>query len=349
MKIKNLNFRSPYFLAPLAGYSDAPFRRIAREWGAACAVSEMVSAEGLARNSGKTEELLKRYDGEDQFIIQIFAPCLDPVSRCLDKLLEYNPTMIDINCGCPVPKVVKTGAGSAMMKNPDEINRIVSFLTRNTDIPVSVKFRLGWDSSSMNYKEFADAAYSGGASMMTLHARTRSQLYSGSADWSHIRNLKDHFKDKDVSIFASGDIFSAQDAIEVMKVSGCDGVMFARGAIGNPFIFRQTEEAMKGNIFEVSIEDRINTLLTHLSYMISWYGSDTACRDMRKHAANYVKGIKGASRAKQLINTAASYDDYRKALENPEALHGAPYKTPIGRPDEVKAARKPVLRYHWEE
>ena len=315
MQIKNLNFSSPFFLAPLAGYSDAPFRRIAREWGASCAVSEMVSAEGLARGSEKTEDLLRRYDGEDQFIIQIFAPTLDPVSRCLDRLLRYRPTMIDINCGCPVPKVVKTGAGSAMMKNPDEINRIVSFLTKNTDVPVSVKFRLGWDSSSINYIEFADACYDGGASMMTLHARTRSQLYSGSADWSHIKNLKEHFRDKNASIFASGDIFCGADAVEVMNISGCDGVMFARGAIGNPFIFRQAEEAVKGNDFSPSLEDRKKTLLAHLSYMISWYGSGTACRDMRKHAVGYVKGIKGASRAKQLINTASSYEDYQRAMD----------------------------------
>ncbi len=315
MQIRNLNFSSPFFLAPLAGYSDAPFRRIAREWGASCAVSEMVSAEGLARGSDKTEDLLRRYDGEDQFIIQIFAPSLDPVGRCLDRLLRYRPTMIDINCGCPVAKVVKTGAGSAMMRNPDEINRIVSFLTENTDVPVSVKFRLGWDSSSINYIEFADACYDGGASMLTLHARTRSQLYSGSADWSHIKHLKDHFRDKDVVIFASGDIFCGADAVEVMKTSGCDGVMFARGAIGNPFIFRQAAEAVKGNDFSPTLEEKTETLLTHLSYMISWYGSETACRDMRKHAVGYVKGIKGASRAKQLINTASSYEDYRRAMD----------------------------------
>ena len=178
-----------------------------------------------------------------------------------------------------------------------------------------MKFRLGWDSSSINYIEFADACYDGGASMLTLHARTRSQLYSGSADWSHIKHLKDHFRDKDVAIFASGDIFCGADAVEVMKISGCDGVMFARGAIGNPFIFRQAAEAVKGNDFSPTLEEKTETLLTHLSYMISWYGSETACRDMRKHAVGYVKGIKGASRAKQLINTASSYEDYQRAMD----------------------------------
>ena len=279
MMPKPSTFTSPFFLAPLAGYTDAPFRRIAHEWGCGGAVTEMISAEGLARDSRNTESLLTRFDGEQTLIAQLFGPSLDPFRRCVDRLMEYAPDMIDINCGCPVGKVVKTGAGSALMKKPDEIFRIVDHLVRNTPCPVSVKFRLGWDSSSINYMDVADAAADAGAWMLTLHARTRSQGYSGKADWSHIARLKEKFQDRDVRIFASGDIFSAQDAIDVM-----------------------------------ALEERTATMLRHLDYMVEAFGIQVAMRDMRKHAVHYVKGTRGAGQAKALINSASSRQDYEKAL-----------------------------------
>ena len=315
MQIRSLEFKNPWFLAPLAGYTDAPFRKIATTWGAAVCVSEMVSAEGLARDSEKTEALLNRFDGEEKLIIQLFAPSLDPIQRALPRVMKYRPSMIDINCGCPVPKVVKTGAGSALMKRPEEVMKMVSFLVNETDVPISVKFRLGWDFSSLNYLDFAHACQSGGASMLTLHARTRSQGYSGTADWKHIKILKEEFEETDLKIFASGDIFSAKVALDVMAFSGCDGVMFARGAIGNPFIFKETEELAKGNVWSVSLDTRISTMLEHLDLMVSAFGEDVGCREMRKHAVAYVKGLKGASRAKQMINSARTRDEYRRVLD----------------------------------
>ncbi len=314
MMPKPSTFTSPFFLAPLAGYTDAPFRRIAHEWGCGGAVTEMISAEGLARDSRNTESLLTRFDGEQTLIAQLFGPSLDPFRRCVDRLMEYAPDMIDINCGCPVGKVVKTGAGSALMKKPDEIFRIVDHLVRNTPCPVSVKFRLGWDSSSINYMDVADAAADAGAWMLTLHARTRSQGYSGKADWSHIARLKEKFQDRDVRIFASGDIFSAQDAIDVMAQTGCDGVMIARGAMGNPFIFTQALKLQTGEVWTPSLEERTATMLRHLDYMVEAFGIQVAMRDMRKHAVHYVKGTRGAGQAKALINSASSRQDYEKAL-----------------------------------
>ena len=305
----------PLFLAPLAGYTDKAFRQIASSYGADGSVTEMVSAEGLARDSEKTKHLLDRYSENEKLIVQIFAPSADPVARCMDTLLSFNPHMIDINCGCPVPKVVKTGAGSALMKDPDKVCQMIKAIKSRTDIPVSVKFRLGWDSSSINYIEFAEAVHNAGASVLTLHARTRAQGYSGTADRNAFRSLSEHMKGSGAFLFASGDIFRPEDAAEIIDGCGMDGVMFARGAIGNPFIFRQAAEAVKGNDFSPTLEEKTETLLTHLSYMISWYGSETACRDMRKHAVGYVKGIKGASRAKQLINTASSYEDYQRAMD----------------------------------
>ena len=302
-------------LAPLAGYTDKAFRMIAHEWGADGAVTEMVSAEGLARGGEKTEKLLERYPGEENLVMQIFAPSHDPVERCMDRLIAHNPSMIDINCGCPVPKVVKTGAGSALMKNPEEIGRIVKVIRNTTDIPVSVKFRLGWDSSSINYLEFADHAVDAGASLITLHARTRAQGYSGTADRSAFRTLKEHFKGSDVLVYASGDIFSAEDARTLIEDYGMDGVMFARGAIGNPFIFRMTKEYLRsGKCNEPTIEERIRTALHHLEAAVSFYGENTACREMRKQLMAYIKGIPGANKAKAAIGQAVTSEEMDKAL-----------------------------------
>ena len=315
MNISSLSFSSPFFLAPLAGYTDSAFRRIAHEWGSACGITEMVSAEGLARGSDKTKDLLIRYPGEERLAVQLFAPDADPVRRCLDTLMKHSPQMIDFNCGCPVNKVVKTGAGSALMKSPEKIHEIVSFLKQNTDVPVSVKFRLGWDSGSINYLEFADACVSAGADMLTLHARTRAQGYSGNADWTCIRRLKEKLKDTDVKVFASGDILSAQAACDCLRETGCDGVMFARGAIGNPFIFTQAGKLLQGEVFTVTLEERIATAMRHLEYMCALYGKETGCRDMRKHAIGYVRGLRGASKVKEAISHAASEDDYRRAFD----------------------------------
>ena len=310
------NIVGPFMLAPLAGYTDKAFRMVARSLGADGAVTEMVSAEGLARGGEKTEKLLERYPGEDKLIMQIFAPSSDPVGRCMERLLMHSPAMIDINCGCPVPKVVKTGAGSALMKNPDEIGRIVSVIRKATDIPVSVKFRLGWDSSSINYLEFAEKAVSAGASLITLHARTRAQGYSGTADRSAFRTLSEHFRGSGVLVYGSGDVFTPEDACTLINDYGLDGVMFARGAIGNPFIFRMAKEYIgEGRYEEPTAEEKINTAIWHLSLAVSFYGEDVACREMRKHLMAYIKGIKGASKAKAGIGQAVTFEEMRETLQ----------------------------------
>ena len=302
-------------LAPLAGYTDRAFRQIAYECGAEASVTEMVSAEGLARGSDKTGALLERFPGEKNLIVQLFAPSADPVERCIPALMEYNPTAIDINCGCPVPKVVKTGSGSALMKAPEKMAQIVRILKHETGLHVSVKFRLGWDSSSICFLEFADAAYDAGASMLTLHARTRAAGYSGTADRSAFRLLAKHMKGKDVLLFASGDIFTPEDAEDIISNYGMDGVMFARGAIGNPFIFRMaTEFADTGSYRIPTIDEKVGTAIHHLHLAVEYYGEDVACREMRKHLMAYIKGIKGANRVKTEISAALTEDECREAL-----------------------------------
>lgn len=316
MDIGKIHFRNNLFLAPLAGYTDGAFRRIATEYGAGCCVTEMVSAEGLARGNDKTADLLKRFDGEKELIMQLFGPDVDPFTRSLDSILKYEPTMIDINCGCPVPKVVKTGAGSAMMKEPEKIGRIVSFITKNSSVPVSVKFRLGWDMESENYLEFAHVCVDNGAKLLTLHARTRSQGYSGVANWAKIKALKDEFKNTDIKIFGSGDVFSAEDAIRMLSETGCDGVMLARGAIGNPFIFSQAKALLEGKEYtRPTVDEIIRTILAHYDYMCEILDEKTAGHEMRKHVCAYVKGLKGASRVKAEIVKAVKREEYVDALE----------------------------------
>ena len=301
-------------LAPLAGYTDKAMRDISLGMGADITVTEMVSAEGLARDGEKTKELLERANGEKRLVVQLFGPDKDPFQRCIPNLLKYKPTWIDINCGCPVPKVVKTGAGSALMKDKKKIREIVETLVTETKLPVSVKFRLGWDSDSINYLEFAEEALKGGAFSLTLHARTRAQGYEGKADRSAFKDLSKEFG-LDAVLYASGDIFTPEDAIECMEEYGMDGVMFARGAIGNPFIFRETREYLeKGSYTLPSLRERIETAMLHYEKMKNYYGENIAGREMRKHAMAYIKGVPGASKCKKALTSAMTEEEYREAF-----------------------------------
>ena len=304
-------------LAPLAGYTDKAFREIALGFGADAAVTEMVSAEGLARDSEKTFSLLERAEGEENLIIQLFGPDVDPFRRCIPNLMKVEPKMIDINCGCPVPKVVKTGAGSALMNTPEKIYDIVKLLKEETGAEISVKFRLGWTENTMNYLEFAHQAVDAGATMLTMHARTRAQQYSGVAQKEHFRTLRAEFpKGSGIRLYASGDVFTAEDALEYLDSYDMDGVMFARGAIGNPFIFRETKELRAtGTYTRPTVLERKETALHHLERMIHYYGETLAGKEMRKHVMAYIKGISGANRTKSMLTQAMSYDDYKEALD----------------------------------
>lgn len=301
-------------LAPLAGYTDKAFREVCSLFGSDSAVSEMVSAEGLAREGVKTIELMEKYDGEKRLTVQLFAPSVDPILRALPLLKEKEIDAIDINCGCPVPKVVKTGAGSALMREPEKIGEIVKALKDNLSLPVSVKFRLGWDSESINYLKVAEIAVKNGADALTLHARTRAQGYEGKADKEAFGILSREFG-KEVALFASGDIFTPEDAIEAIEKYNMTGVMFARGAIGNPFIFRETREFMKKGCYTLpSVEERKETALMHYDLMVKYYGEKIASHGMRKHAMGYVKGLKKSAECKNALSRAESRRDYEEAF-----------------------------------
>ncbi len=320
--IGNTQIQGNLFLAPLAGYTDVPFRTLCIEMGADMTFTEMVSTEGLFRGGEKTFDLLSRAPNESEYAVQLFMGTTDSLTGALERLQRYNPTFIDINCGCPVPKVTKTGAGSAMMKNPPLITEIVRMITQAVPTPVSVKFRTGWDANSQNYLDFAQAALDGGASMLTLHARTRAQGYAPFADWTKLKTLKEYCLKNgyDVPIFGSGDLFVAEDAKKMLQETGIDGIMFARGAIGNPFIFQQARDILEGREPRIiTLEQKIHSIIRHLDLMIAHYGEKSACTQMRKHTCSYLKGIANTSAIKQEIVKASRREEYLEAMARLQA------------------------------
>lgn len=313
ISIGNLSLKSNVFLAPLAGYTDKVFRSICLSHGAALAYTEMVSSEGIARGSEKTIMLMERGKNEINLAVQLFMPDADTAKRSLERTMAYNPAMIDINAGCPVPKVIKTGAGSSLLKNPKTIYEIVQTITSNVSIPVTIKIRTGWDTESINYLETAEAAFSAGASALCMHARTRSQLYIPTANWALLKDLKAHFPEK--LIIGSGDLFTAQDGLRMLEETGIDAIMFARGAIGNPFIFEQIQSLSKGEEpLEISVQEKRKAIEIHLAGLVDFLGENAACREMRKHVCAYLKGIPNSAKVRQVATTALTVEDYKKAL-----------------------------------
>ena len=317
--IGNVTLNGNLFLAPLAGYTDRAFRSLCIEKGAAFTYTEMVSAEGLARKSNNTEKIMERSYNENSIGVQIFMNDSSVAMRALPRLLSYNPTIIDINCGCPVPKVVKTGAGSALMNEPEKIHTIVKNLKEYTDIPISIKIRTGWNETSINYKEVASAALSAHVDMITMHARSRSMYYSGVADWEKLTELQKYVKKQNpkVIVFGSGDLFSPLAAKNMLEETKVDGVMFARGAIGNPFIFEDTINLLSGKtVEEHSLEERITMMLRQLHYVGEYNGEALACKEMRKHASSYLKGLPHAAKAKQALVQSNTFEEYERVSED---------------------------------
>lgn len=314
VSIGNLKLDGNVFLAPLAGYTDKIFRSICLRHGADLAYTEMVSSEGVARDSEKTVMLMEKGEGERNLAVQLFMPDADTAKRSIPGVMAYNPAMIDINAGCPVPKVVKTGAGSALLKDPKKIREIVSTIVENTNVPVTIKIRTGWDVEGINYLETAQAAFDGGASAVCMHARTRSQLYMPTADWSRLKDLKSHFLEK--VIIGSGDLFCAQDGVRMLEETGIDAIMFARGAIGNPFVFEQAKALMQGmQPYEPTVQEKKEAIMEHLKGLVGFLGENAACREMRKHVCAYLKGIPNSAKVRQAATTALTVKTYEEALD----------------------------------
>ena len=296
VKIGSLELAGNLFLAPVAGYTDRAFRSICTDYGADFTFTELASAEALMRGGRATLDIVRRGENENRYAIQLFGHEPETMYRAALALAPFSPEALDINCGCPVPKVVKTGAGSALMKDPARLGRIVEALVRASNealggIPVTLKMRSGWDSQSINYRECGRIAAEAGASMVTLHPRTRAQGYGGKSDWSHITDLVSRLN---IPVTGSGDLYSPEDAARMLAETGCAALMFARGAEGNPFIFPATRSFLAAGSWESApFEERIAVAFRHLTLLAADIGEKAACREMRKQFCAYTKGPPG--------------------------------------------------------
>ncbi len=309
MKIKNITLKHGLILAPMAGVTDFSMRRICREMGAELTVTEMLSAKAIHYGDEKTATLAK-FEKEDKPVaIQIFGSEPEIMAEAAAKLTErFSPDIIDINMGCPVHKVVSNGEGSALMKNPELAARITEAVVKAIDIPVTVKIRAGWDAGSINAPHMAKMLEEAGCSAVAVHGRTKAQMYEPHAcDLSVIKEVKNAVN---IPVIGNGDIFSAQDALRMFKETGCDAIMPARGAYGNPWLFNEIACALEGKPYTPpSAEQRIAMARKHLEMMIEDKGEYTGIREARKHMAMYIKGMRECTGAKVAINYANTKDE----------------------------------------
>lgn len=315
LKIGNVGLSSPFLLAPLAGITDAPFRRLCAEAGAALVYSEMVSAKGLWYKDKNTGKLLEILPGEEPVAYQLFGHEPEIMAYAVRQLEGCGNVIFDINMGCPVPKIVKNGDGSALMKNPDLAHDVVAAAVKNTTKPITVKIRAGWDDTCINAVEMARAVSAAGASAIAVHGRTREQYYSGKADWSVIAAVK---KAVDIPVIGNGDVTDALSGLRMMEETGCDFVMVGRGALGNPWIFSGLKAAWRGEPLPgpPTKEDKKQMMLRHFNDVLDLKGEYVAVREMRKHVGWYLKGVPGAAAFRGKINQINTADELHAAIES---------------------------------
>ena len=329
VKIGNLELEGNLFLAPVAGYTERCFRSLCIEQGANFSFTELVSAESLYRNPeqyglagsnpNKTAAaLVSRASNERRYAIQLFAAEPETIYKAALILAPLKPDIIDINAGCPVPKVVKNGAGSALMKNPAKLGKVVEAAIKASrealgNVPVTIKMRSGWETELINYTECARIAAEAGAAMVSLHPRTRHQYYSGKSDWQHITDLVSRLV---IPVTGSGDLYMPEDAKRMLSETGCAAVMFARGAMGNPFIFSTTRSFLEtGEWLSVTFHERLETAFRHLELLAEDIGEHSACLEMRKQFCAYTKGFPGGASAREQAVRAQTTEDYRKIID----------------------------------
>ena len=333
VKIGNLNLNGNVFLAPMADYSDASYRSVCFKCGVDFTYTELISSEALVRNNQKTFLMLER-GAEEAYAVQIFGSSPETMAQAARVVLEKSSCeCIDINCGCPVPKVTKTGAGSVLTREPEklyEITKAVVDAVQNfsgfrkdkngilhsydSPVPVTVKIRSGWDSKHITFLDCAQSALSAGAAAIALHARTTAQGYGGNADWSQIRSLVD-FVNGRIPVFGNGDIKTPQDAFNMLKETGCDGIMIGRAAQGNPFIFRKIKEfLLTGNVPEISLKESISMGFEEFNLLIKAVGEHNACMKMRGRFSSYIRGFDGAKELRQKLVQACTKADFERIL-----------------------------------
>ena len=315
MQIGSLKLENNVFLAPMAGITDRPFRTLCHEMGSGLVYSEMVSAKGIYYNNENTKQLLDIGEEEMPAALQLFGSEPEIMGAMGKKIEGINAGIIDINMGCPVPKVVKNGEGSALMKTPELAGKIIKALVEMQKKPVTIKIRKGFDDTCINAVEMAQIAEENGASAVAVHGRTREQYYSGKADWDIIKKVK---KAVSIPVIGNGDIFKPQDAADMLEYTGCDAVMIARGAQGNPWIFKRTIAYLENGIMldEPTPQEKVSMALRHARMLIDYKGEFVGVRQMRAHMAWYIKGVQGASVIRDKINHCESYEEMAELLEH---------------------------------
>ena len=314
LAIGNVELDNPVILAPMAGVTDLPFRLLCKEQGAGLLCMEMVSAKAIYYNNKNTEALMEIRPEECPVSLQLFGSDADIMAEMAKRIEERPFAILDINMGCPVPKVVNNGEGSALMKNPKLVEEIVSKVSRAIKKPVTIKIRRGFDDNHLNAVEIAKIAESAGAAAVAVHGRTREQYYSGSADWDCIRAVKEAVK---IPVIGNGDITDAAAAKAMFEQTDCDGVMIGRGSQGNPWIFREVTEYLRtGEIPpRPSMEEVRKTVERHAALQLEIKGEYTGVREMRKHLAWYTTGYPNSAKFRQLVNCMETMDDLLKSLD----------------------------------
>ncbi|SHI79373.1 tRNA-U20-dihydrouridine synthase [Malonomonas rubra DSM 5091] len=311
--IRSLQLENPIILAPMAGITSLPYRRVMKDFGAALVYTEMVSANGLIRDGRKTRELLVSCPEEAPLGVQLFGD--DPqVLAEATRMIAGECTLLDINMGCPVKKVIRSGAGSALLKEPVRIGKIVRAVRAEYDGPLTVKIRSGWDLDNINFIEVGKIIENEGADAITLHPRTRSQAFGGKADWQQITVLKRTVK---IPVIGSGDIFSADDGICMLQETGCDAIMIGRGGYGNPWLIRDILALLSGQKkSDVTAQEKLNVAMRHLQWHREQFGDRKTLFEMRKHLCWYARGLTGAGKFRGELQKATSLEQLIAQVEN---------------------------------
>lgn len=314
MKINNIELKGYAALAPMAGVADRAFRELCIEFGASYVVTEMVSSKGLTMHDRKSDSLMFLGETEKPAAVQIFGNDPMTMAEAAKKAAGTGCCAIDINMGCPAPKIAGNGGGSALMKDPVLAAKITEAVVNAVDLPVTVKFRSGWDESSINAVEFAIMQENAGASIITVHGRTRKQMYSPPVNIDIIKQVKDSVK---IPVIGNGDIIDALSAENMYKSTGCDFIMVGRGALGAPWIFNQINEYMKNGILlpDPPIEERMNIMIRHITRLCEYKGEYVGMREARKHSGWYIKGIRGAAALRQEIGSLENMDQLKRIAE----------------------------------